>query len=137
MIGVGLCLRNVSVSTGERSGPVVRAVFRGSCHNKTLTPGLENIQVLDEIVQVRGRDVSRVRDCDTVVHTNTHTHTHTHTHTTGGWERRTRDTRHGSAEHVDRCAGKISQSQLCGDVVLVNIPEHGLIRFAGRGLGVL
>jgi hypothetical protein len=79
MIGVGLCLRNVSVSTGERSGPVVRAVFRGSCHNKTLTPGLENIQVLDEIVQVRGRDVSRVRDCDTVVHTNTHTHTHTHT----------------------------------------------------------
>jgi hypothetical protein len=62
MIGVGLCLRNASVSTGERRGPVVRAVFRGSCHNKTLTRGLENIQVLDEIVQVRGRDVSHVRD---------------------------------------------------------------------------
>ena len=62
MIGVGLCLRNASASTGERRGPVVRAVLRGSCHDKTLTRGHENIQVLDEIVQVRGRDVSGVRD---------------------------------------------------------------------------
>ena len=58
MIGVGLCLRTASASTGGWRGPVVRAVFRGSCQNKTLTRGHENIQVLDEIVEVRGREVT-------------------------------------------------------------------------------
>ena len=58
MIGIGLALRDApGGTTGERRGPIVRAVFRGSYHGKTLTRGHELIQVLDEIVEVDGRDV--------------------------------------------------------------------------------
>lgn len=55
MIGLGICLRDAR-SSHEPLGPIVRAVYAGTHPGRQLTHGHQALRVLDEIVEVQGRD---------------------------------------------------------------------------------
>lgn len=55
MIGVGICLRDARTSH-EPMGPIVRAVHAGTHPARQLTHGHQALRVLDEIVEIQGRD---------------------------------------------------------------------------------
>jgi hypothetical protein len=56
MVALGICLRDGAPSH-EVLGPIVRAVHAGTSASRTLTHGHQALCVLDEIIEVQGRDV--------------------------------------------------------------------------------